>query len=442
MRTSLLALLGMAVTAGVAHANDVEPRQASATVASPNLTNIIRSDCADSTGSPWSSLGIATRPSWVNLCTERRLRILPSLPAIAQSITADANNYFGTKGPGLAVGLVLEDGLYYSQGFGFVDAGKSKHPDEDTVFRAGSLSKVITGTALLTLIDDPTRTPALSLEDDADAPRYLPELKYVCPLGKGRCKRGSSSLGIKLKHLVSHTAGLPNVMEQTNANIDPWLTDLKKSFTIFSPGEYSAYSGVSAEAIGLIEQRVSKAPSYVAFVTDSLFKPLGMTHSSMDQKDVSANLLAQRWMFGVNGNSWSFVPDNAIIPGDDQAMILPAGGLATSIGDLARFMRMWISGVAPVVNGHSLLKKATLQAANLPQVNVGTKPPASCGATPDTNGFSYRGCGPANAFGVNWYVGSMPFIEHNGDEPGRSGSETMIDAPAKMGATGLVSTEP
>src|SRR5205823_11873256 len=133
------------------------------------------------------------------------------------------------EGPGLAVGLVLDDGLYYSEGFGFRDKERIRPPDELTVFRAGSLSKVMTGTGLLTLIDDPARQ--MSLDDLADDKKYLPELQSVCPaasIGQFQdCTRGANHLGIKLKDLVSHTAGLPDVMEQTNANEGAWLSDLK-----------------------------------------------------------------------------------------------------------------------------------------------------------------------------------------------------------------------
>ena len=63
-------------------------------------------------------------------------------------------------------------------------------------------------------------------------------------------------------------------------------------------------------------------------------------------------------------------------------------------------------------------------------------------AATDANSFSYSGCGSASSFGVGWYVGAPPVVQHNGDEPGLSGSDTHVDPPAKMAATGLISTEP
>src|SRR2546423_647768 len=167
--------LGAAAVLMAGRGARVEPSHAVAHVSNAAFTAV--NVCSDSTDAPWASIGLTSRPTWVSLCAERRLRLLPALPAMEQDIQGDVNKYFGTRGPGLAVGLVLDDGLYYSQGFGFRNAQKTQAPDEMTVFRAGSLSKVITGTGLLTLVDDPARH--MSLDDPADDPKYLPELKFV-----------------------------------------------------------------------------------------------------------------------------------------------------------------------------------------------------------------------------------------------------------------------
>ena len=357
---------------------------------------------------------------------------------------------------------------------------------------------------MLTLIDDPSRH--MSLDDEADAQRFLPELKSVCPDFNQPCNRGSQHHHIKLKHLVSHTAGLANVMEQTNAHVGVWLDDLKKSWLLFDPGDFGAYSGVGIEGVGLIEQRIS-GKSYVEFVRDDLFAPLEMSHSSMDDTTLPAKVRAQKWLYaggyptnnpclnacdvaqshcldacGVvqshcmgNAHSvperqacvrefkeckeacpdrykeckedchlkptWTFTRFDQLIPGEDQPMMAPAGGLATSVRDLSRFIEMWLSGEAPQVHGRPLLKPATIQSALQSQFSSTAPGPNRCddGRT-DSHGFSYSSCGQAYGFGVGWYVGHG-YLEHNGSV-GVSGSNTRIDPGHQMGATGLVSTEP
>src|SRR5262245_19986892 len=62
----------------------------------PNVPLAVISSCVDSTASPWVAIGL-NRPNWINVCAERRLRLLPALPGIAQSVTQDVNGYFADK---------------------------------------------------------------------------------------------------------------------------------------------------------------------------------------------------------------------------------------------------------------------------------------------------------------------------------------------------------
>jgi CubicO group peptidase (beta-lactamase class C family) len=414
----------------------------------------------------WTSVGASGRPSWVPETVERRLHLLPALPGIKDILGAKANAYFGQHGPGMSVGLVLDDdlGLFYSDGFGYSDAARTHTPDEYTVYRAGSFSKVITGTALLTLINDPANK--MSLTDWADDQRYLPELKFVCPDFDVACARGGQSLGIQLRHLVSHTSGLPDVMEQTNAAVCPWLSDLKKTWVLFPPAASAAYSGVAVEGVGLIEQRISKKP-YVTFVKDNVFTPLGMHRSSMDQTTLPQSWLAQKWSVSVTTAGWSFATSPLLIPGDtapvpsatcepnDQSdLILTAGGYATDIVDHSAFIRTWLQK-DKVTDEHPFLSPALMDEATSSLFPAAPGPlPAPCADaialgkknnTPpsigDSNGFGFSLCQPANSFGVNWAIIAPGFVTHNGSE-GTSGSQTGLNFNAHMGATGLISTDP
>lgn len=393
----------------------------------------------------WTQVGTTARPTWVDLGAERRLRMLSGIVAAQQNLKTSAGNYLGAKGPAMTAGLVLEDGLFYSQGFGYEDAAKVCAPDERTIYRPGSLSKVITGTGLLTLIDDPAMK--MSLEDYADDDRYLPELKFVCKWGDTTCKRGKQSTGIKLKHLGSHTAGLADIMDTYHADVETWLTDLKKSYTLFTPGDYASYSGVATEAEGLIAQRISGKP-YAKFIQENLFAPLKMTESSMDTGKLPKYRVAQRWQLNVKAASWSFSKADAMPGGDDQPMLWPAGGFSTSVRDLSRFMAMWLSANPPYINGRQILKPTTIQAAINPQVSSPGTGAGNCGQGGtgtggffDANNYYYSNCGAADGFGVNWYRGNLPRIRHNGSI-GTSGSDTVLDQPAKIGATALISTNP
>src|SRR5262249_25447158 len=150
---------------------------------------------------------------------------------------------------------------------------KQHAPDEWTIFLPGSLSKVMTATGLLTLLDDPNQNPHLTLDTHADT--KLTELGSVClpratpDKSSVNCAPGEH-LGIRLRHLLSHTSGLADVLGPGN-----WLDQLSKTGLLFPPGTYSSYSGVGIEALGVYEGRVSNL-SYEDFMKQRLFMPLGM----------------------------------------------------------------------------------------------------------------------------------------------------------------------
>ena len=100
------------------------------------------------------------------------------------------------KIPGAVVGVVIDGELAYAKGFGVSNIDKKTKPDEDTVFRIGSISKSFTGLA------------ALSLRDEGVIDFDDPLVKYV-PEAAGLVYPTRDSAPITLRHLLMHTSGLP-----------------------------------------------------------------------------------------------------------------------------------------------------------------------------------------------------------------------------------------
>jgi CubicO group peptidase (beta-lactamase class C family) len=379
----------------------------------------------------WMAIGQNSRPLWVSASTERRLRLLQALPTIEATLSTQVSKYFNSSGPGMSVGLVLDDGLYYSRGFGFRDMQKSQIPDEETVYCVGSLTKVFTGTTLLTLRD--ASNSSLTLDDDVS--RYVPEIgKLGVPPSFWTIK---SCGPVKLRHLVSHTSGLPNEMERPReADEQQWLDELQHTELAFCPGNFSAYSGVGAETVGLIIERYTGQP-YTTAVTDRLLSPLGMKHSVFGPAVVEASRKAQNWQMNWNASYTTpmFTPDSSWQPLD---MLTAARDLFSSVWDLARFHKMWLAMEAPA----DILKKTTLQDSGQNVVPASTMPiPTTCATFNDGQGSAYSKCGDAAAFGVNWVIQS-PLIWHNGKVPNKCGSNSILNPSQKIGATGVISTDP
>lgn len=425
--------------------------------------------CTESQDNGWAALGLTQRPSWVNVCAERRLRLTPALPQMQANIAKDAGDYFGALGPGLSVGISLDDGLFYSQGFGWRDEARSARPDENTTFRAGSISKVMTATTLSTLVEDPAYHIALS--DWADDPRYLPELGRVCaPVSPGvpTCATGTPPGRITIAELVSHTAGLPSEMCPNATCINKWYgdelsfrADLKRVTLLFEPGRYTAYSNAGAGAVGLIIAHVS-GMGLAETVRQRLFLPLGMTHSSMDPYyPAPGTVAAKMWALeakqfvtpqGDIAHSVKFNAIGATVDSDQSKVLFAAGGLSTSIWDLSRFATMWLTGRAPLKNGKPILSTATIRAATSPLFGPApAPPPAACtgskGTTDPVTKFAYRPCAKADIFAMGWGADNAPgaqlFIQHNGSI-GTSGGQIAVDMSPEhpLAATTLLSTEP
>jgi hypothetical protein len=78
----------------------------------------------------------ATSSSWTpSAAAQRRLRLLSGLPATMQGLLTTMSGTFLGKGPTMSFGLVLDDGLFYAQGFSSASLASSSaaDPTADTV---------------------------------------------------------------------------------------------------------------------------------------------------------------------------------------------------------------------------------------------------------------------------------------------------------------------
>jgi CubicO group peptidase (beta-lactamase class C family) len=409
---------------------------------------------------PWAQLGVGLtqKPSWLDSGVDRRLWLLEKMPDAQSKVQSDAANAFPAKGgPSMAMGLVLDDGLYFSYAVGYRDANQHD-ADENTFYRTGSLSKVFTGTALLTMIDNPhgrknPTTQTMTLDDDAST--YVPELKQVCPAPLGQtCTRGKSKLGITLRHLVSHTAGLANVIQSNSNNgltdVQTFLTKYLPNTWVFynQPGKVEAYSGDGTAVVGILLGRMSLEGAYAKYVVAHLLEPLGMKLSTFDHTTVPADQLALKYTYNAKPTptftavtSWDDVPNN---------VLTPTGGLISSVWEQARWQKMWISGKAPKDSqGHEILAATTL--ANAAQPAMASVPGISlllglCSLNTSSNGvFSYFSpCGSNQTFGVNWGVNPPSSINYHGaDQWFESHSIINLNTSSTpgMGAIGLISVD-
>jgi D-alanyl-D-alanine carboxypeptidase len=176
--------------------------------------------------------------------------------------------------PGAAIGVVRDGKVVRVSGFGIANLEHNVPVTEDTLFQTGSTAKQFAALAILMLEKD----GKLSVEDRLS--------KYFRDTPK-------AWRDIKLKHLLSHTAGIED---------DDKLFDLTRTLTpdalrklIFkSPkprraGAGWSYSNSGYQLIGFVIEKVTGAPFH-DFFTARIFKPLGMTASrGISEADIIPN---------------------------------------------------------------------------------------------------------------------------------------------------------
>ncbi len=234
------------------------------------------------------------------------------------------------KLPSLAFGVVTPRGLVYFVGLGTRDAaGAPVTPD--TVYRIGSVTKTITGVALLQLRD------AGKLHFDDPVSKYVPEV------AEARATTGDSG-PIRIRHLVTHSSGLPRLgkLDYTRSEVTPeGLRDAARSAALeYAPGTRSVYSNLAMALAGPVIARASGEP-YRRYVERHIFAPLGMTHTVWDRDAVPPGALAQAWTGEKDG---SFVDPGAHWRlGAAESM----GGLYSSVADMSRYVAFELSAWPP-----------------------------------------------------------------------------------------------
>ncbi|MBC7991451.1 MAG: beta-lactamase family protein, partial [Luteimonas sp.] len=218
-----------------------------------------------------------------------------------------------------AVVVIVKDGQVLAErGYGYADVAKRTPVDPQlTLFRPGSVSKLVTWTAVMQLVEQG------KLDLDRDVNTYL---DFKIPPRDGK--------PVTLRNIMTHTGGfeeaVKNIMFYDPAKLAS-LGDYLKAWTptrIFAPGTTPAYSNYATALAGYIVERVS-GQSFDDYVDRNIFAPLGMDHSSFRQplpKRLAATMSKGYTLGSGDASKYEIVGP------------APAGSLASTGADMARFM--------------------------------------------------------------------------------------------------------
>jgi CubicO group peptidase (beta-lactamase class C family) len=254
----------------------------------------------------------------------------------------------GVKG---AVVSVVKDGeILTSRGFGFADVETRRLMDgETTIVRPGSISKLFTWTAVMQLVENG------SINLDADINDYL-DFEIESPFGEP----------ITMRHIMTHTAGFEEVLHDLIIN-DPEkfiaLETYLKSYIpprIFAPGTTPAYSNYATSVAGYVVSRISGQP-LEAYIKANIFDPLGMNSSTFAQPLPAR--FEDRMSKGYPSNTSNDPGEYELIPA------APAGALASTASDMARFMIAHLDAGGPLLTRETSEQMMTPQMIATPPLN-------------------------------------------------------------------------
>ena len=240
-----------------------------------------------------------------------------------------------------AVVVVVKDGQVLTErGFGYADIARHMRVDPaTTMFRPGSTSKLFTWTAVMQLVQ------AGKLDLDRDINEYL-DFKIPPAFGKP----------ITLRNLMTHTGGFEETAKYLivpNPNQVLPLDQVLKRWVprrIYAPGTTPAYSNYGCSLAGYIVQRVS-GERFDAYIQHHIFDVLGMTHATFEQPlpaRYAANMATGYLQASGKAEKYELIS------------LAPAGSLAASGGDMAKFM------IAHLQQGGPLLSPQTTALMHAP----------------------------------------------------------------------------
>jgi CubicO group peptidase (beta-lactamase class C family) len=244
-----------------------------------------------------------------------------------------------------AVTLVADkDQVLGLEAVGYADVATRKPMKTDALFWIASMSKPITVTALMILVDE----GKVKLDDAVE--RYLPEfanVKIIVTSNNGsQVRLQKPRHAITVRNLLSHTSGIPfsSSIEQPTLDVLALATRVKSYALVpllFEPGTNYSYSNAGINTAARIIE-VASGMSYTEFLQKCLFDPLGMKDTTFwpSKEQLTRLPKSYRPTFDKTNLEETTITQLKYPLDDHKRRPMPAGGLFSTAADLARFCQM------------------------------------------------------------------------------------------------------
>ncbi len=230
--------------------------------------------------------------------------------------------------PGVSIALIENHQVVYRKSFGYADRAARAPMTPDTLLQVASISKNLTAWGVMKLVDD----GVIGLDDPVE--KYLTRWHIPpSPFDAGQ---------VTIRRLLNHTAGISLEGYGRGVPVGEQLPTLEESLSgktrgcgavtlVREPGEAMMYSGGGYTILQLLIEEVT-GQTFAGYMKANILDPLGLAHSTFLWDETVQGRLSRAY-----GTYYNVIPNETYI--EDAA-----GGLYSSLDDMARYAQVVLSG--------------------------------------------------------------------------------------------------
>lgn len=263
----------------------------------------------------------------------------------------------------------------YHNAFGYADREAKTPMDRNTIVRLYSMTKPVTGVALMTLYEKGT----FKLDDPLSkyAPEFADMKVYKGVDSSGAIVLEAAKRPITIRDLTRHTAGfatsteLPGLKElvkkvdpmNPNNTLEGMAIKLATLPLLFQPGEQWSY-GPSVDVQAYLVERISGKP-FDQYLRETIFDPLGMADTRYVVVPMDRIRLAGMYKKSADGQLTRVADDDNTFNIKDYPLKPGGYGLTSTLDDYMKFAQMLVnkgsSGKAHILKPETIQLMSTNQ---------------------------------------------------------------------------------
>jgi CubicO group peptidase (beta-lactamase class C family) len=227
--------------------------------------------------------------------------------------------------PGLSLAVVRKTKIERVASYGLASVELAVPVSPNTLFHVASVTKSFTAVGVMKLVE----SGRARLDDFIGT--HLGQLP-------------DRWRGVTIRQLLSHTSGLPDIVQDGNPTPiaktpDEALSLLRDAPMQFAPGARYLYNQTDYMLLGLLIEKLSGLP-YTEFCKTDLFTPAGLTDATFG--DTQTLIMNRSSIYTPLGNdeegSAIATQELRVLNFDSPAMVYPNNGLFISSTDLGRWL--------------------------------------------------------------------------------------------------------